>query len=192
MDTALSVFEASVQFGNTQHKLRLPLNQTSDDVSANHFQLSVRDLLVRFRQQTLVIFNALLMGKRVMFLGYGLASDAVCRAVLSALLLVSPPLGGVLRPRVFPYCNLFSLDFLDVPGFVAGATNPMFRQHRAWWDVLCDLATGEVLFGEDRAPWIDAMHACSGHDRRTVRARRVRCASCADRPRPRRWTACWS
>lgn len=37
------------------------------------------------------------------------------------------------------------MDFLSTPGFIAGVTNPMFKSKREWWDVLCDISTGEVL-----------------------------------------------
>lgn len=30
------------------------------------------------------------------------------------------------------------------PGFIAGVTNPLFEQRQQWWDVLCNIATGEV------------------------------------------------
>lgn len=43
------------------------------------------------------------------------------------------------------YANLTDLGFLSTPGFIAGVTNPMFKNKREWWDVLCDISTGEVL-----------------------------------------------
>lgn len=45
----------------------------------------------------------------------------------------------------YRYANLTDLDFLSTPGFIAGVTNPMFKSKREWWDVLCDISTGEVL-----------------------------------------------
>jgi hypothetical protein len=35
-------------------------------------------------------------------------------------------------------------DLLNVPGFIAGVTNPTFELHPEWWDVLCDLPSGRV------------------------------------------------
>jgi len=29
-------------------------------------------------------------------------------------------------------------------GYVAGVTNPLFEQRSQWWDVLCNVQTGEV------------------------------------------------
>ena len=59
-------------------------------------------------------------------------------------LLVCPPLSNVL-PRCFPYTTLNNLDFLNVKGYVAGSTNPIFESHPEWWDVLMDIDTGKVL-----------------------------------------------
>lgn len=68
----------------------------------------------------------------------------MCNYVLAMSALVCPPLFGLIE-RQFPYANLTDLDFLSTPGFIAGVTNPMFKSKREWWDVLCDVSTGEVL-----------------------------------------------
>lgn len=52
--------------------------------------------------------------------------------------LVSPPLVDIIR-RVFPYASLSDLSFLDTKGYIAGVTNPMFRQMDSKWDLLCTL-----------------------------------------------------
>jgi len=43
------------------------------------------------------------------------------------------------------YANLTDLGFLSTPGYIAGVTNPMFKTKKEWWDVLCDISTGEVV-----------------------------------------------
>ena len=57
--------------------------------------------------------------------------------------MVSPPLNG-LRHRVFPYAWLGDLSFLEIKGYIAGVTNPMFVANEMWWDLVCDVTTGEV------------------------------------------------
>ena len=42
-----------------------------------------------------------------------------------------PPLHDVLN-RCFPYTTLNNLDFLQVPGYIAGSTNPIFETHPEW------------------------------------------------------------
>ena len=93
----------------------------------------------------IVLVNALLTQKRVIFLGHNMPSGEVAEAVLAACALAS---GGILRGftrHAFPYTDLTKVDdLLNVPGFIAGVTNPTFELHPEWWDVLCDLPSGRV------------------------------------------------
>lgn len=93
----------------------------------------------------IVLVNAMLTQKRVIFLGHNRPSGEVAEAVLAACALAS---GGILRGftrHAFPYTDLSKIDdLLKVPGFVAGVTNPTFENHPEWWDVLCDLPTGRM------------------------------------------------
>ena len=75
-----------------------------------------------------VLINAMLTQKRVIFLGQNRPSGEVAEAVLAACALAS---GGVLRGftrHAFPYTDLTKIDeLLKVPGFIAGVTIPPFR-----------------------------------------------------------------
>lgn len=93
----------------------------------------------------IVLVNAMLTQKRVVFLGHNRPSGEVAEAVLAACALAS---GGILRGftrHAFPYTDLTKIDdLLKVPGFIAGVTNPTFANHPEWWDLLCDLPTGRM------------------------------------------------
>ncbi|KAL9113383.1 MAG: hypothetical protein Q9227_002424 [Pyrenula ochraceoflavens] len=93
----------------------------------------------------IILINALLTQKRVIFLGHNCPSGEVAEAVLAACALAS---GGVLRGftrHAFPYTDLTKIDdLLKVPGFIAGVTNPAFANHHEWWDLLCDLPSGRM------------------------------------------------
>lgn len=93
----------------------------------------------------IVLANALLSQKRVIFLGHNMPSGEVAEAVLAACALAS---GGVLRGftrHAFPYTDLTKIeDLLKVPGFIAGVTNPTFEHHPEWWDLLCDIPKGRM------------------------------------------------
>lgn len=93
----------------------------------------------------IVLVNALLTQKRIIFLGHNRPSGEVAEAVLAACALAS---GGVLRGftrHAFPYTDLSKIDdLLNVPGFIAGVTNPNFANHPEWWDLLCDVPTGRM------------------------------------------------
>lgn len=93
----------------------------------------------------IVLVNALLTQKRIIFIGHNRPSGEVAEAVLAACALAS---GGMLRGFVrhaFPYTDLTKVDdLLKVPGFIAGVTNPAFSHKPEWWDLLCDLPTGRM------------------------------------------------
>ena len=104
----------------------------------------------------IVLVNALLTQKRIIFLGHNMPSGEVAEAVLAACALAS---GGVLRGftrHAFPYTDLTKIDdLLNVPGFIAGVTNPTFELHPEWWDLLCDLPSGKMKISskiEDGGP----------------------------------------
>ena len=92
-----------------------------------------------------VLINAMLTQKRVIFLAHNQPSGEVAEAVLAACALTS---GGVLRGFTrfaFPYTDLTKIDeLLKVPGFIAGVTNPAFSYHPEWWDLLCDIPSGRI------------------------------------------------
>lgn len=101
----------------------------------------------------IVLINALLTQKRVIFLGHNMPSGDVAEAVLAACALAS---GGILRGftrHAFPYTDLTKIDdLLNVPGFIAGVTNPTFEHHPEWWDLLCDLQTGKMKISSKIEP----------------------------------------
>lgn len=98
-----------------------------------------------YTHPVIVLVNALLTQKRVIFLGHNRPSGEVAEAVLAACALAS---GGVLRGftrHAFPYTDLTKIDdLLNVPGFIAGVTNPTFANHHEWWDLLCDVPSGRM------------------------------------------------
>ena len=101
----------------------------------------------------IILINAILSEKRVMFLGHNRPSGEVAEAVLAACALAS---GSILRGftrHAFPYTDLTKIDdLLNVPGFIAGVTNPAFAHHPEWWDLLCDLPTGRMKISASIAP----------------------------------------
>ena len=86
---------------------------------------SLAELVGVFGSKTAIIYDAVLTGKRVLFVGHkSMAAGDVCRMVFSACSLVSPPMVGVLR-RAFPYCSLTDLSFLNVEGWVLCVLAPV-------------------------------------------------------------------
>ncbi|KAJ2696446.1 hypothetical protein FB645_006198 [Coemansia sp. IMI 203386] len=109
----------------------------------------------QYTHAVVVLMNALLTQKRVIFLGHGKPAGEVANYVLAAVALGSGG-GGVLRGfanRAFPYTNLTNLDtLLSFPGYIAGVTNPAFEEHPEWWDLLCNINTGRITVSPALAP----------------------------------------
>ncbi|KAI9629491.1 hypothetical protein KEM48_012960 [Puccinia striiformis f. sp. tritici PST-130] len=105
-----------------------------------------------FTHPIVLLFNALITQKRIVFLGHGLPAGHVSEMVLAACALGSG-CGGVLEgfiSRAFPYCNLTIYeDFKVVPGYIAGVTNPIFELHTDAWDVFCNIETGKITVSKD-------------------------------------------
>ncbi|KAG7399228.1 hypothetical protein PHYBOEH_009394 [Phytophthora boehmeriae] len=133
-------FRAKALWDDMPIPLQFKLCSTDDQ----HDDGTLTQLLQKFGDQTMVIFNAVLTGARVIMMGYNRPAGEVCNFVLATSSLVCPPLFGLIH-RQYPYANLTDLGFLSTPGFIAGVTNPMFKTKREWWDVLCDISTGEVF-----------------------------------------------
>lgn len=135
-----------VQWLTSQIPMRIPLLLQPQELA----DTSLTELLRRFKGGLMQAFHALLNRQRLLFLGHSQPAEVVCMAVLSVPLLVCPPLVDVL-PRCFPYTTLNNLDFLNVKGYVAGSTNPIFESHPEWWDVLMDIDSGKVLISSSGA-----------------------------------------
>ncbi|RDB24706.1 Protein mesA [Hypsizygus marmoreus] len=99
----------------------------------------------------IILFNALVTGKRIIFLGHKRPAGEVSSFVLSACALGSG-CGAVLRgfiERSFPYANLNNRDeWESVPAYIAGVTNPIFESSRAW-DLLLVIGAGTVTVAKD-------------------------------------------
>ncbi|ORY79505.1 docking domain of Afi1 for Arf3 in vesicle trafficking-domain-containing protein [Protomyces lactucae-debilis] len=100
----------------------------------------------------MVLMNALLTQKRIVFLGLARPSGDVAQHVLAACALGSGGC-GLLRgftERAFPYTDLSKIEeVIQVPGFIAGVTNSVFELHPEWWDILCNLDTGAITISSE-------------------------------------------
>ncbi|KYR01730.1 hypothetical protein DLAC_01741 [Tieghemostelium lacteum] len=133
-------YATTISYLGNKMPVYIPITHFPDEVGDH----KVITLVQKFGNDIMKIFNGILSQKRIIFLGYGCSADEVCNYVLAACQMVCPPLKGI-RERCFPYTNLCYLDFLSVPGYITGVTNPMFEEHLEWWDILCSIGTGKVI-----------------------------------------------
>lgn len=101
----------------------------------------------------ILLLNALLSGKRVIFLGTTVPAHQVAQYVLAACAIASGGGTGILRgfiERAFPYSNLTNRDNHEsVPGYIAGVANPRFEAFTHSWDVFCNIDTGAITVSKD-------------------------------------------
>lgn len=135
----LGAVDVNLPFLGRTVALRVPLTHGVGEFGETQLASLVR----RFGAQTMTLFNAVLLQKRLLFLGNDVAAGDVCAAVQSISVVFSDAFPSVFA-RSHPYRNLTSLEFTTVPGYIAGAANPMFEQHTEWWDVCANLATAKV------------------------------------------------
>lgn len=141
--------ESIALFDNLSLPIQIPLHTTPDDLGISNLTF----LIKIFRESTMKIYHSILTKKRILFVGYDHAAGDVCQMVLSAISMIAPPFVNIIK-RAFPYANLTDLSFLEVDGYIAGVTNPMFQQHDSWYDLLCILdlpnKKGTVQTSEER------------------------------------------
>eukprot|EP01041_Mallomonas_annulata_P003594 gene3594-7141_t len=129
--------------------ISIPLSRGPDEVG----DISLSMLVRTFGSLTMRIFHAILTKRKVLFVGHNQCAGDMAQMVLSAVTMVSPPIPGVIR-RAFPYCCLSDLSFLEVDGYIAAVTNPMFAQRDSWWDIVCTVeglgSSGTVLSADEK------------------------------------------
>lgn len=94
-----------------------------------------------------VLINAMLTGKRILFLSYESSAGHIIDHVLVALKLFSG--GGILTDiltnyNIFPMVDVSKVDLLsECDSYLAGTINPFFKNNDSLWDLLYDLDANE-------------------------------------------------
>ncbi|KAG8943544.1 hypothetical protein FRC04_002832 [Tulasnella sp. 424] len=169
-------FDTAVQYNNVKLPIKIPVTSFPEEVG----DYSLIQLIQTFTSPTavvsgpahphlhtngaltpplIILFNALITQKRIIFMGYGQPAGKVANYVLAACALGSG-CGCYLRgfiERAFPYTNLVNKSVMEsVPGYIAGVTNPIYESLPIW-DILCHIDTGKIIVHKDIAPVQPAM-----------------------------------
>lgn len=111
----------------------VPLASPPDQITSS----SLCHLIKHFGQQTMIIYDAILSNKRIIFAGSrNLSITHIQNFMFAAASMVSPPLYGI-HNKILPYVPLVAMDSLMQieGGFLAGVTNPMFVVAKKLYDV---------------------------------------------------------
>ena len=122
-------------------KVVVPLASPMDQIAAS----SLMKFITKFGTKTMIIYDALLQEKRILFAGaLDFPINQIQDYVFAAASLISQPLIGV-QSKVYPYAPLQLISTLEhEPGYVAGVTNLMYLMNKKCHDVSCRVDEGKI------------------------------------------------
>ncbi|KZT60916.1 spindle pole body interacting protein [Calocera cornea HHB12733] len=97
----------------------------------------------------ILLFNALITEKNVVFLGANHAAKDMVDYVLAACALGSGCYLRGMAERAYPYAPVAYKDVMETTvGYIAGVTNPIFETFSTW-DILCNIETGQIVVNKN-------------------------------------------
>lgn len=166
------IYETTINYANIPIPVKIPVSAFAEEVG--DYSLSV---LIKYfssgntqvigpmhphlhtngsqTHPVMIIFNAIITHKRVIFMGHGKTAASISNFVLAACALASGS-GCFLRgfiERAFPYMHLSAQEMLEAlgpSGYIAGVLNPIFESLPVW-DVLCNVVTNTITIHKDIA-----------------------------------------
>ncbi|KAJ5069122.1 arf3-interacting protein [Anaeramoeba ignava] len=102
---------------------------------------SLVELIKIFKIDTMILWYALLLQKRILFVGN--SANSVGNCVLAAPLLVSPIYGY--KEVLAPYISLIDTTAVMKPHFIAGTTNIIFEEKESWSDFLGSFQSTSII-----------------------------------------------
>lgn len=167
-------FNSIIKFQNMKIPIRIPMIQLPDNIGDyyNPTDLNFKPNLINilnakispkkmvynneltiYGMQTppiIILINALLTGKRILFLSYENSSGYIIDHILLALKIITG--GGILTGflthyNLFPMIDVSKIEILEkCESYIAGTINPFFKNNDKLWDLLYDLDSNEILF----------------------------------------------
>ena len=128
-------------------KIDIDLSLTNNEEKV--FQGSLIELILIFRENTMVIYDGILNDQRIIFVGGPSTScSKLSRLIFSTLNMVGPLAFGFIK-RLHPYKNLYDLEFLKSKNCIYAVTNPIFKSKVKDWDILCEVETGKIAISSE-------------------------------------------
>eukprot|EP01100_Stratorugosa_tubuloviscum_P014038 TRINITY_DN727_c1_g2_i2.p1 TRINITY_DN727_c1_g2~~TRINITY_DN727_c1_g2_i2.p1 ORF type:complete len:361 (-),score=142.06 TRINITY_DN727_c1_g2_i2:18-1100(-) len=130
-----------LNWNNNNVAIPLPLsNGNSVGEGSVQFLLNIFGL-----EGTISLFDACLFEKNILFVGHNATASKICECSFALVDLVQPAVDAayLLQKRVFPHTSISDLLFADIPGFIAGTSNPVLETKCAW-DILANVNTGQI------------------------------------------------
>ena len=136
----------SIKVSNNE-KIDIDLSLTNNEEKI--FQGNLIELIMIFREFTMIIYDGILNDQKIIFVGGPNTScSKLSRLVFSTLGMVGPLAFGFIK-RLHPYRNLYDLDFLKIKNCIYAVTNPIFKTKTKDWDILCEVETGKIAISQE-------------------------------------------
>lgn len=164
-------FNSIINFQNMNIPIKVPmltlpdtigdyLNPTDLNFKANLINLLSAKLVTELFNSDLTIYglqtppiiiliNAMLIGKKIVFLSYDKSSGHIIDNILLMLKIITG--GGILSGlltnyNVFPILDVSKIELLEqCDSYIAGTINPFFKYNDKLWDILYDLDSNELF-----------------------------------------------
>ncbi|GBG31718.1 Protein DENND6-like [Hondaea fermentalgiana] len=125
---------------------RMFVMQPLSRLQSNEFGgVSLKEVVLKFRVQTMALWSALVGLRRVLVCGPESQASTVGGLVLATPLLLGP-LGALIIPNLVPYATLANVDPLTKhSSYVCGTTNGLFATKEDWYDLVIDPNDGKLV-----------------------------------------------
>jgi hypothetical protein len=134
-----------VDIGNVKVSTELQIADHPEKI----FPGSLIELITTFKENAMVIYDAIISEKKILFIGDSNTScGKLCSYIFSCLSLIINTCPGMIK-RIHPYKNLYDLEFLKTPCPIFGVTNPIFKNKTDSWDIMCEIDSGKVNLSEN-------------------------------------------
>ena len=143
-----------LDLGNKKVKLDMIIPNNEEKI----FPGDVISLIQTFKENTMIIYDALLSDKRILFIGDSNTScEKLNNFIFSVISMVGPTFIGLLK-RIHPYKNLYDMDFLKSPNCIYAVTNPIFKNKTDSWDIMCEIDSGKVTINESYKKYLNTIN----------------------------------
>lgn len=102
----------------------------------------------------IILINAILTGKRIIFLSYENSSGYIIDHILLVLKIVTGGgiLSGIFQNNLFPIIDVSKIELLEqCTSYIAGTINPFFKNNDKLWDLLYDLDSNEFFISSQNS-----------------------------------------
>ncbi|CAI2362455.1 unnamed protein product [Moneuplotes crassus] len=138
-------YSKNIEWNGSSVRVKLPKALDCDKLSNC---TNLKSFVLKFGERVMLIFNNILLEKRVMFIGNKHSSKVMSEYVYTCLEMFTPPMIGLLY-RALPFITLNSINLLQIPGYIAGTNNVLFETKTAYYDLACEIESSKIKISRE-------------------------------------------